>query len=202
MARAEMDRPHRRWLPMLLAAATLAWWAAPASAQIDFDDEETFERHVTMEGRLGGTLPMGEISDIGATASHALTLSLLYNVSPRWAGFIGWAFHDFGCDGCPDVMGSQGPQAGVQYTLPWRGRALPWVRGGLLLARLTAFQNGVEVDSGREVGITLGTGVDFRVNERVSVSPAGSFAFYSAGLPAENLFVPYFVVDLGGRYIF
>ena len=196
-------RRARGSLPSVLVALAAAFWLpAPATAQIGLEDEEAFQRHVSVEGRLGSTLPVGEISDLGATASHALTLSLLYNVSPRWAGYVGWGFHDFGCEGCPDVLGSQGPHAGVQYTLPWRGAALPWARAGLLLATLTALQNGAVVDAGSELGIELATGVDFRLTDRVSLAPAGSFLFYSAGLPGDDLLVPYFLVDLGGRYSF
>jgi hypothetical protein len=195
----EMNRLRRYSLSMLVASTAFASSPAPASAQID---QAAFERHIALEGRVGATLPTGEISDLGATASHGITLSLLYNVSPLWAGYVGWGFHDFGCDGCPDVFGSQGPRAGAQYTLPWRGQALPWVRAGLVLATLTAFEAGAEVDSGNELGLEVGTGVDFRLTDRVSVSPAGSFIFYSAGLPGESLFVPYFLLDLGGRYSF
>ncbi|HUF75012.1 MAG TPA: outer membrane beta-barrel protein [Longimicrobiales bacterium] len=195
-------RSHAGRLVGLLALAALACMSSPAAAQIGFEDEQPFQRHVALEGRLGATFPTGELSDLGATASHALTLNLLYNFTPRWGGYVGWDFHDFGCDGCPDVIGSEGPRAGVQYTLPWRGAALPWVRAGLLLAKLTAIQGGVEVESGSELGMELGTGVDFRLTPRVSVSPGASFVFYSAGLPGDDLFVPYFLLDLGGRYSF
>lgn len=198
----QMDRSCRSSCSVLLALAALACTSAAATAQIEFEDEDVFERHIALEGRLGATLPTGEVSDLGATAGYAVTLHLLYNVSPRWAGYVGWDFHDFGCDGCPDVIGSQGPHAGVQYTFPWRGSAVPWVRTGLLLATLTAFQGGVEVDSGNELGVEVGTGVEFQLTDQVSISPAGTFLFYSAGLPGDDLFVPYFVLDLGGRYSF
>ena len=198
----EMNRPRRSLLAVLLALAALACSSTAAAAQIGLEDEDAFERHIALEGSLGATLPTGELSDIGATAGYAITLNLLYNVSRGWAGYVGWDFHDFGCDGCPDVIGSQGPHAGVQYTLPWRGNALPWVRGGLLLATLTAFQGGLEVDSGNELGLQVGTGVEFALTDRLSVSPAGTFSFYSAGLPGDDIFVPYVVLDLGGRYSF
>ena len=197
----KMDRSRLSSLSVFLATATLALSTTPAAGQLGLEDE-AFEPHIALEGRLGATLPTGELSDLGATTSHAITLNLLYNLSPSWAGYVGWGFHDFGCDGCPDVVGSNGPHAGVQYSLAWRGRALPWVRAGLDLATLTAFQAGTEVESGKELGLEVGTGVDFRLTDRVSVSPGGTFIFYSAGLPGGDLFVPYFLLDLGGRYSF
>lgn len=171
----------------------------PGVAQL----EDDFERYIGLEGRAGATLPTGDLKDIDATASLGITLNLLYNLTPQWAGYVGWGFHDFGCDGCPDVLGSTGFRGGAQYTFPWRGSALPWLRGGLVLGTLTVFQAGAEVDSGNELGLELGTGVDFRLTDQVSISPGAAFTFYSAGgLPEEDLYVPYFVVDMGGRYSF
>jgi len=171
----------------------------PGVAQLEPD----FERHVALEGRIGATLPMGDLKDIDASASGALTLNLLYVVTPQWGGYVGWGLHDFGCDGCPDVVRSTVFHGGAQYTFPWRGSALPWLRGGLLLGTLTVFQGGAEVDSGRELGLELGTGVDFQLTDHVSLSPGASFTFYSArGFPEEDLYAPYVILDVGGRYGF
>lgn len=194
-----MGPTSRRSLTAWLGLIVMAVAPLAAAAQL----EEDFERHVSLEGRVGATLPTGDLKDIDATASAALTLNLLYNLTPQWAGYFGWGFHDFGCDGCPDVVRSTGFHGGAQYTFPWRGSALPWARGGLVLGALTLFQAGAEVDSGNELGLEIGTGVDFQVAEHVKLSPGAAFIFYSAGgLPDENLYVPYFVVDVGARYSF
>jgi hypothetical protein len=198
-----MHRSKRVAPALLLGFVATLLVPTPASAQLNPTVDPFFEPHVSLEGRLGASLPTGELSDVGATAAPALTLNLLYNFTAAWAGYVGWGFHDFGCDGCPDDLGSAGPHAGAQYTLPWRGRALPWIRAGLVLATLSIFQDGAGVDSGSELGLEIGTGVDFRLTEHVSVSPGASFTFYKTrGLPAEDLFVPYFLLDLGGTYNF
>lgn len=187
-----------RWSGSALVAAT-AFIVAPghAEAQEDWDG-----RNVSVEARIGSTFPVGDLADLGGESGLAVTADLLYNFTPNWSAYGGWGFHDFNCDGCPDDLGSSGPHFGGKYLFDWDGDALPWARAGLLLGKASAFQGGAHVVSTRSGGLELGTGIDLRVAERLSITPSAWFNYYSAEMPVDDIDMSYFLLDVGAHYHF
>lgn len=188
-----------RWSGLALAATTLAFLALPAQAQ---QAPEWDGQNLSVEGRLGVTFPVGDLADVGGESGLAFTADLLYNFNPSWSVYGGWGYHDFNCDGCPDDLASSGPHLGAKYLFDWAGDALPWARGGLLLGKARAFQGGADVESSRTSGLELGTGVDLRIAERLSLTPSFWFNYYSADMPVRDIDMSYFLLDVGAHYHF
>lgn len=159
-------------------------------------------RNIALEGRVGTTFPVGDLADVGGESGLAATVDLLINLTPRWSAYAGWGIHDFNCDGCPDDLGSSAGHAGAKYIFDWEGDALPWTRAGLVYGQATALQDDMDVESDRSLGLELASGIDFRINDRISLVPNLSFIYYSADLPVEDYSVTYFLLDLGAHYHF
>lgn len=168
---------------------------APATA-------EAQEGPLSVEGRVGVTFPTGDLADAGGEAGLSFAGDLLYNFTPRWSAYAGWKSDNFNCDGCAGDFSSSGPHAGVKLVFPREGDALPWLSGGLLLAEAEAVQGGAIVKSSRSPALELGIGIDLALQERLALTPAVRYNFYSADLPVSDLTFSYFVLDLGLHYHF
>lgn len=195
------------WTDAVLAATTAALLAVPlavepAQGQTPSQRDRWDGRNLSVEGRLGVTFPVGDLADAGGESGLAFTADALYNFHPNWSVYAGWGFHDFNCDGCPDDLASNGPHLGAKYIVDMRGDALPWARAGLLLGEASAFQDGTDVTSDRTVGLELATGIDYRIGDRISLTPTLWFNYYSAELPVQDLDMSYFLLDLGVHYHF
>lgn len=137
-------------------------------------------RRISLEGRLGVTFPSGDVSDAGGGSGYELGADFMYTFTPALTGYIGVSRHSFSCDEdegpCEDSFASSGFQAGLKYLFSREGRALPWLRAGLLGQSLDV---GPE-DSDFGLGLEAGAGLDVDVSHRLALVPAFYYRTYSA----------------------
>jgi hypothetical protein len=152
---------------------------------------------VSLEGRLGVALPVGELSDRGAGSGLSLAGDLMYTFSDALTGYIGLSHDRFSCDNdtfCRNRITSNGFQTGLKFLFRRDGSALPWLRAGLIGQSLDTRR----ADSGMELGIDGGAGIDFDVTPNFALVPALQLRAYSADLGATTVDTRYFVISLGG----
>lgn len=162
---------------------------------------QTSER-ISVEGRLGLTLPTGDLSDAGGSSGLALGADVMYTFTPTLTGYAGISRDMFSCDddeGCDDDFTSGGFQAGLKFLLARDGNALPWVRAGLLGHSLEVGDN----DSDLGLGFEVGGGIDLGLTSRFSVVPALHFRSYSPDFEGDgDLSVNWLALTLGGHLHF
>lgn len=144
---------------------------------------------LALEGRLGATMPVGDLSDLDQTAGLAFSAEIQYNVKRNLTLYGGLGHHRFTCDGCDDPYSTTGLVGGAKLILGADGGALPWIRGGLMVHRPS-----VDGDAGDwGVGLDSGVGIDWSVAPRIYLVPALRFNTYTSG----NVGLSYFTIDLG-----
>jgi hypothetical protein len=166
--------------PLTLAAALVL--AVPAASQAQ----------LSIEGRLGATLPTGDLSDIDQTAGLGLAAELMYSVQTNFTIYGGVGHHRFTCDDCDTDVTSTGIQAGGKYLFGSNTDAMPWVRGGLMLHRPDF--DGDTGDWG--AGLDAGVGIDWNVGPAFYLVPALRFNTYSS----EDFNLRYLTIDLGAHF--
>jgi hypothetical protein len=182
---------HARTLSFVLAAVWLCLGAVGVSAQTN---------RLSLEGRIGATIPTGDLSDGDAGVGLALAAEAQYSFSPVLTGYFGVSRDAFSCDDddfCRDAA-SSGIQGGLKFLLARDGARLPWVRLGLIGQSLDLGAN--ESDLG--LGFEVGGGVDIDVSPRFAVVPGIHFRSYSADFDPGDVDVRYFVLSLGGHIHF
>jgi hypothetical protein len=144
---------------------------------------------LSLEGRLGATMPTGDLTDLDQTAGLAFAAEIQYTVQRNLTLYGGLGHHRFTCDGCDDDFSTTGLAGGAKLILGASGRALPWIRGGLMVHRPS-----VDGDAGDwGVGLDSGVGIDWNVAPSFYLVPALRFNTYSS----EDIGLSYFTIDLG-----
>ncbi|MDX1492824.1 MAG: hypothetical protein R3253_02030 [Longimicrobiales bacterium] len=149
------------------------------------------EGQFSIEGRAGSAIPSGELTDdpgLNQTAGLSLAFAGMYTFSNRASAYVDVARQSFNCDGCATDVDALGFSGGVKYILGG-DQAKPWVRGGLLVQRLSAG----DANSDWGFGADAGVGIDWLLNPSVALVPAVRFGTSSP----EDTSVTYAVIDLG-----
>jgi hypothetical protein len=157
------------------------------------------DRRVSLEGRLGTTLPAGSLSDRGAESGLLAEGELIFTPSLDVSVFAGLGVHSFNCDeeDC-DEFSSHGLHGGVKYLFSRSGSATPWVRGGLLLHEA---ERDAE-DSGFTVGFEAGGGIDLAVTPRFTLAPSLRYHRYEADFGNDMIDMSWFSLALGAHIHF
>ncbi|MEZ4416675.1 MAG: outer membrane beta-barrel protein [Gemmatimonadota bacterium] len=175
------------------AAFAGALTAQPAAAQ---------DHRWSLEGRLGATLPTGDIGDNDETAGLSGAVDLLYSVSNAASLYGGVRAYRFNCDGpeCVDDRNGKGLGAGVKFVFAREARALPWVRGGVIYDQAAISGS----DSDWAPGFEVGAGIDLDLSPRFALVPAVRYYGYRAEFaqPEDDADMRYFVIDLGAHLHF
>ena len=170
--------------------AVAAGSAAPAAAQ---------DSPLSIEGRTGVTIPMGDLSDAGAEPGLIFGVDAFYVVGEVVSVYGGWGYHQFSCDDCIADVTAAGPRAGVKILYPVPGAATPWFRTGLTF---NSAEGLADVSSDRAVGFEAGAGIDYALSPRLSVTPAVRYAFFDADFGAVEPTFSYLTLDLGLHFHF
>jgi hypothetical protein len=146
----------------------------------------------SLEGRLGATMPTGDLSDdFDQTAGLGLAVELMYTVKRNLTLYGGVGHHRFTCDDCEADFSSTGIAGGAKLILGADRDAMPWIRGGLMVHRPK-----VDGDTGDwGVGLDSGIGIDWNVAPSFYLVPAFRFNTYSS----EDIRLSYFIIDLGAH---
>jgi opacity protein-like surface antigen len=150
---------------------------------------------VSVEGRVGGAWPMGELSDdpgLNQSFGISLALDVMYAVAPNVSLYGGGSRQSFNCDDCPADVTTSGVVAGVKYRFPGSGMNT-WLRGGVMLHRASV--DGASQDWG--FGVDSGVGVDIAVRPSMSIVPAVRLNSYGSG----PLSLTYVTLDLGINFV-
>lgn len=148
----------------------------------------------SVEGRLGSTLPTGDLTDdvLHQTAGLAVGADVMYTMATNLSLYGGVGHHRFNCDGCDTDVTSTGLDAGAKLLFGSDERAQPWVRGGLMLHKPDV--EGVEGDW--NAGLDSGVGIDWRATDELVLVPALRYNTYGTEGDAS---LSYFTIDLGGH---
>ena len=181
----KLDRVRLPAVALMIAAFWL--FAGEAHAQMG----------LAAEGRVGVTLPQGDLSDAGAEAGLSFGAELQANFHRNLTAYLGLHRHSFNCDnGCGDLGDSPrstGIGAGVKYIFHRPGDVLAWGRGGIV-----ANTFGTDAGSGdREIGFELGVGADLPVAHRLYLVPNLGFISHDTGSGSDAQF---FTLGLGVHY--
>jgi hypothetical protein len=171
-----------------LTGAALVGLPAAAEAQVQ----------IAGEGRVGVTLPTGDLSDEGAEAGLALGAELVFNFQRNLSAYVGINRHAFSCDSECDLgrnPRSTGLGAGLKYILHGPSDAHWWVRGGLVAHQLTTDDS----SGSRNLGFEVGTGIDMPVAPRLHLVPHLSLISYDA---ENNGTARYLNLGIGFHYHF
>ncbi len=153
----------------------------------------------SLEGRVNVTVPTGDLSDAGAKSGLGLGADVFYTFIPNMSLYAGLSRHAFNCKGggCEDVT-STGMDGGVKLLFGAEGRALPWVRGGIMLHKASVG----DAKSDLTLGAEAGAGIDVMMAPRFWLVPAVIFHTYPAGLPGGDLDMKYLTISLGAHFHF
>jgi hypothetical protein len=154
------------------------------------------DAQVSIEGRVGGSLPIGELSDdpgLNQSFGIGLALDVMYRVVPNVALYAGGSRNSFNCDDCPADVTTSGIVGGVKYLFPSGGPTTVWIRGGAMLHR--AAVDGATQDWG--IGVGRGVGVDIARRRSISLVPAVRLNSYGSG-PVS---LTYITLDLGINFV-
>lgn len=150
---------------------------------------------LSVEGRVGGSFPSGELSDdpgLNQSLGVSIALEAMYHATPNVALYAGGSRQSFHCDDCPADVTTSGFVAGVKYVFP--GTALDtWLRGGVMLHRASI--DGDSQDWG--AGVDAGLGVDIAIRPSMSIVPAVRLNSYGSG----PLSLTYVTFDLGINFV-
>jgi hypothetical protein len=171
----------------LLAAAAFALFVGEANAQMSF----------AAEGRVGVTLPQGDLSDAGVESGIALGGELQANFTTNLSAYLGLNRYAFRCDDCDfgENPSSTGIGAGLKWVFHNPGDVLVWGRGGVVFNKLASDDG----DRDREAGFEVGAGADLSIAERLYLVPSLSFVSHGAG---GNFKANFFTLGLGLHYHF
>ena len=182
-------RMKPRWIPPFLLAAGVLWlFAGEAQAQVGF----------AAEGRVGVTLPQGDLSDAGADAGLSIGAELQANFHRNLTAYLGLHRHAFGCDGdcvLGDSPRSSGLAAGLKYIFHSPGDAFVWGRGGLVANKLV----NDDASGDRKIGFELGFGADVPIAERFYLVPNAGFVSHDTGGGSTARF---FTLGVGAHFHF
>lgn len=176
------------WMPIVLALSTAAAFA-PVSAQ---------SRRVSLEGRLGTTFPTGELSDLGAESGLLAEGEILYTPSVNFSLFGGIGIHTFNCEEDCDNISTRGLHAGAKYLFGQSRKAMPWVRGALMLHDADAGESTADMG----LGYSLGGGIDLAVSEHFTLSPSLRYHQYDADFGSSIVDMSWLSLALGAHYHF
>lgn len=169
-----------------VAGALLLADARPAQAQIG----------VSAEGRLGVTVPLGQLSDDDQEPGLGGGAEVLFHFNPTFGAYLGGSRHSFQC-GSQCVLGetphSTGMSAGIRFTFPSPADALLWTRAGISGRRL----GGGVAPGGTHLGWEVGAGIDMLVSRQVYVVPHLGYTSHDAG---EGLTASYLTFGAGLHY--
>ncbi len=153
---------------------------------------------VAGEGRVGITLPTGDLSGEGAEAGLALGAELQLNFQRNLTAYVGLNRHSFSCDRDCDLgpnPRSTGLNAGLKYLFPSPPDALIWGRGGIVANQLSDDRS----STSRNIGFELGGGIDMPIRPQLYLVPNLGFVSHSAG---SGFTASYFTFGVGLHYHF
>lgn len=180
-----------------LAAAVAAAATLAGSTQLS---AQTAER-LSLEGRIGVTFPTGDLTDADLGSGLALGLEGMYNFSPALTAYAGLSRSAFSCDDadeCGDGANALGFQGGLKLLLVREGRALPWVRGGLLVQKMDTDDD----DSGLGLGFEVGGGLDIDLSHRFAIVPALHYRSFSADFEEADVTASWLALTVGAHVHF
>jgi hypothetical protein len=146
----------------------------------------------SVEGRVGSAMPSGELTEesgLNQTAGPTFGADATYTFNETFAAYGGLTRQRFNCDGCTRDVSTTGFDGGVKLQFGNDGTATPWVRGGLMLHQPAV--DGVSRDWG--LGVNSAAGIDWQVDDRISVVPALRLNSYSSGAMS----LTYVMIDAG-----
>jgi opacity protein-like surface antigen len=153
---------------------------------------------LSVEGRLGAAIPVGELSDLGGEAGLALGADILYTPHTNLSVYGGYGWAWFNDDIDMDVSAS-GFDAGLKVLFPRPGSAMPWVRGGLILQE-ASFE---DLNSDYALGFEGGVGVDLSLRENVSIVPSVKFRRFTpdfdTDVALDEMDLSFFMIDLAAH---
>lgn len=181
-----------------LLAATLV---AATFAGADGASAQTWDRFA-LEGRVGLTVPTGDLSDAGYSTGLGVGLDAMYNFNPSLTAYAGISRHAFSCDEedgpCDESAVAGGFQGGLKVLLVREARALPWIRGGVIGQSLDP--DGDTSDLG--IGFEIGGGVDIDVTHRFAVVPGVHYRNFTADFGEADVKAGWVAITLGGHLHF
>jgi hypothetical protein len=151
---------------------------------------------VSIEGRVGGSLPIGELADdpgLDQSIGIGFGLDVMYRAAPNVALYAGGSRHSFNCDDCSADVTTSGIVGGVKYLFPGGGPTTVWIRGGAIVHRASV--DGASRDWG--IGVDSGLGVDIAFRRSISLVPAVRLSSYGSG-PVS---LSYITFDLGINFV-
>jgi opacity protein-like surface antigen len=166
--------------------------AAPLSAQ---------SRDVSLEGRAGAAIPVGNLSDGGAESGLMAEGELIFTPALNLSVFAGLGMHAFNCEGDDDEceeFSSRGLHGGLKYLFGQSGTATPWLRGGLMLHEAEFG----ETDSDFSLGFEAGGGIDLALSPQFSLTPALRYHQYEADFDASSVDMSWVSLALGAHLHF
>jgi hypothetical protein len=151
---------------------------------------------ISIEGRVGGSWPIGELSDdpgLDQSIGIGFGLDVMYRAAPNVALYAGGSRHSFNCDDCPADVTTSGIVGGVKYLFPGGGPTTVWIRGGVMFHRASV--DGAAEDWG--IGVDSGAGLDIALRRSIALVPAVRLNSYGSG----PLSLTYVTLDLGINFV-
>lgn len=169
---------HRLSLAVLVAAFLPALCPGNAEAQLG----------VAAEGRLGVTVPLGQLSDDDQDPGVGGGAEVFLNLNPTFGLYLAGSRHSFQCASTcllGETPRSTGMSAGIKLTIPSPADALLWMRAGLSGRRFSG--GGAPPET--HLGYELGAGIDMLIGRQIYVVPHLGYTSHDAheGLRASYL---------------
>lgn len=160
---------------MISAAATLAFTTTAAAQELSFE----------LRGGLNRPLSDFRNEGVEARGDAGFAGDVIFNLTPRFSVYGGYAWDRFGCEGCGDDnwLVSRGFEAGGKFIFvdPDLGPGiLPWARAGLVANKAEFEVGDVEATSDMGLGLQASLGVDIPLGDVLSFSPALRYQRFTA----------------------
>jgi hypothetical protein len=187
-----LDRFERTFVERVMRSIILSCAAFTLATLVPATTSAQF----SIEGRVGASLPIGELSDdpgLNQSFGIAVALDAMYAVAENVSLYAGGSRHSFNCDDCPADVTTSGVVGGVKYLFPGGGPITVWLRGGGMFHRASV--DGSAQDWG--FGVDSGLGLDIAVRRSMSIVPAVRLNSYGSGAVS----LTFVTFDLGINFV-
>jgi hypothetical protein len=163
------------------------------------------DRALSLDVRGAHSFPFGDFGD-SVEGDFGFGVGGVFSLTNRIGVYAGWGRDSFDCDLCSDSDKLQvsGFEVGAKVAMPLDGRALPWLKVGLM-AHTVSFDSGVvNFESDRKYGVQAAVGLDVPLGRVLSISPSVRVNFLDLDDPGSDTFldspeVRYLSLDLGAH---